>query len=92
MQLADFGLASSPWHLVGKSGSVAAMLDHGLPVIVTRDELPSASAFSPSDDPLLHRCDTTLAAKLVAGLPRRPARDRVNDVVRDFLRNLTGSK
>jgi len=88
MQLADFGLASSPWHLLGKSGSVAAMLDHGLPVIVTRDELPSSPSPSPSDIPLLHRCDEALEAKLVTGLPRRPPRDRVNDIARDFIRNL----
>jgi hypothetical protein len=38
LQLADFGIATTPWQLIGKSGSVAAMLDHGLPVIVTRDD------------------------------------------------------
>ncbi len=33
---ADFGVTTTPSHLVGKSGSVAAMLAHGLPVIVPR--------------------------------------------------------
>jgi hypothetical protein len=31
----DFGLSSYPLYLVGKSGSIATMLEHGLPVIVT---------------------------------------------------------
>lgn len=89
LQVADFGLATSPWHLIGKSGAAAAMLDHGLPVIVTRTEFQPAAASSHPDDPLLHRCDAALEAKLVAGLPKRPAHDRVDDVARDFIRNLT---
>lgn len=33
----DFGVSTSPMCLIGKSGTVAAMLEHGLPVIVNRD-------------------------------------------------------
>jgi hypothetical protein len=36
LQSADFGIAVSPLHLLGKSGAVAAMREHGLPVIVNR--------------------------------------------------------
>jgi len=36
LQLADFGVTTTPSHLIEKSGSVAAMLSHGLPVIITR--------------------------------------------------------
>ena len=32
---ADFGIAVSPLEIIGKSGAVAAMREHGLPVIVT---------------------------------------------------------
>lgn len=32
----DFGITTVPSHLLGKSGSVAAMIAHGLPVIVPR--------------------------------------------------------
>lgn len=32
------GLATSPREMIQKSGSVAAMLEHGLPVLVTRDD------------------------------------------------------
>jgi hypothetical protein len=38
LHCADFGLATSPYSLIGKSGSVAAMQEHGLPVIVSRLE------------------------------------------------------
>ncbi len=34
LQSADFGIAVSPLRLLGKSGAVAAMREHGLPVIV----------------------------------------------------------
>jgi glycosyltransferase involved in cell wall biosynthesis len=35
----DLGLATTPLSLIGKSSTVAAMLEHGLPVIVTRDDI-----------------------------------------------------
>jgi hypothetical protein len=38
LQTLDFGIATHPWALLGKSGAVAAMLDHGLPVVVPRDD------------------------------------------------------
>jgi hypothetical protein len=38
LRTADFGIAPHPWALMGKSGAAAAMLDHGLPVLVPRDE------------------------------------------------------
>jgi hypothetical protein len=38
LQAADLGIAPHPWALIGKSGAAAAMLDHGLPVLVPRDD------------------------------------------------------
>ena len=38
LQALDLGLATSPRQAIQKSGSVAAMLEHGLPVLVTRDD------------------------------------------------------
>jgi glycosyltransferase involved in cell wall biosynthesis len=35
----DFGVATTPLSLVGKSSTIAAMLDHGLPVIVSRNDV-----------------------------------------------------
>jgi hypothetical protein len=34
----DFGIATTPMALIGKSATVAAMFDHGLPVVVNRDD------------------------------------------------------
>ena len=38
LQGVDFGVATTPWPLIGKSGTAAAMLEHGLPVLVTRED------------------------------------------------------
>jgi len=38
LQSLDLGLATSPRQIIQKSGSAAALLDHGLPVLVTRDD------------------------------------------------------
>lgn len=39
LQFVDFGICTTPLSLFGKSGTAMAMVEHGLPVIVTRDEL-----------------------------------------------------
>ena len=39
LQFADFGICTTPLSLFGKSGTAMAMIEHGLPMIVTRDEL-----------------------------------------------------
>lgn len=91
MLAADFGVAASPWQLIGKSSSAVSMLDHGLPVIVSRDDLQTGVTPAPPVNPLLHRCDATLESQWVAGLPKRPARDRLHDVAREFVRLLTSS-
>ena len=36
LQFADFGITTTPSHLIEKSGTVSAMLSHGLPIIITR--------------------------------------------------------
>lgn len=55
---ADLGIAPHPWALIGKSGAAAAMLDHGLPVLVPRDDWRlrgAVPAFPSVPDPLLAR-------------------------------------
>ena len=55
---ADFGVAAHPWALIGKSGAAAAMLDHGLPVLVPRDDWRLRGATAPragAPDALLSR-------------------------------------
>jgi len=38
LQALDLGLATTPLQIIQKSGSVAAMREHGLPVLVIRDD------------------------------------------------------
>jgi hypothetical protein len=90
MQIADFGISASPWQLIGKSGAAAAMLDHGLPVIVSRDDFQPriAPGLPPSSDPLFHLCDASLESKLMAGLKKSPPRPRLSEITAQFCRLL----
>ncbi len=75
LQTLDFGIATHPWALAGKSGAVAAMLDHGLPVIVSRDDwaLRKRPFSVQSIDPLMIRL-SQMPPELMAGrLARRQA-------------------
>lgn len=37
-RILDFGISTTPWRVFGKSSTGASMLDHGLPIFVTRDD------------------------------------------------------
>jgi hypothetical protein len=90
LQEADFGIAASPWRLIGKSGSAIAMLEHGLPVIANRDDWHPRHVEVEEDapDPLLHRCDGLLEGKLIAGLPKRMPGSGVQESARQFVQSL----
>jgi hypothetical protein len=83
--MADFGIATTPWSLIGKSASVAAMLDCGLPVIVNRDDIcyPGVPD-EPPDTPLLIKMGPDLSAQLQAA-ERQPAQLRRPEVAGQFL-------
>jgi len=82
---AHFGIATTPWALIGKSASVAAMLDCGLPVIVNRDETHyRGMAEAAPEDPLLIRLGDDLPERLRAAR-RRPARLRLPEIAGQFL-------
>lgn len=83
LQIADLGVAVTPWELMGKSGTVAAMLDHGLPVVYTRGD--GRDAARSADAGLFQRCDEALEAKLLAGLERREPRPRVREICAGFI-------
>ncbi len=73
LQIIDFGIATHPWALLGKSGAVAAMLDHGLPVIAPRDDwtLRKNPILVPPIDPLVLKL-SQMPPELMAGrLARR---------------------
>jgi hypothetical protein len=74
LQAADFGIATHPWALIGKSGSAATLLEHGLPVIVPRDDwhLRHGSIDS-QPDPLLHRMSDVAPVDFPQWLTRRRA-------------------
>jgi hypothetical protein len=71
---ADFGVATTPWAIIGKSASVAAMLDCGLPVIVNRDDVRYPGVpDEPADTPLLIRMGADLPSQLRAASRCAPA-------------------
>lgn len=89
----DGGIATSPYSIIGKSSTVAAMLEHGLPVIVNRiDEeyhaTESMNAAMLDQEPLLHLIDESLPVRISRVLPHSPPRLRLPDVAMQFLRDL----
>ena len=85
LQAVDFGIATSPWALIGKSGSVASMLEHGLPVIVNRDDVQFPDLREcEAASPLLIKMDETLSERLPS-LMRLAPRSTLPDVARMFL-------
>ena len=86
LQFIDFGIATSPYDLCGKSGTVAAMLEHGLPVVVNRIA-PHFRTIRSGDfdsDPQLMRLDAELPRKLKSQIKRKP-RARIVEITRRFL-------
>lgn len=51
LQAADLGIAPHPWALINKSGVVSAMRDHGLPVLIPRDDWQMRHGPTPSVQP-----------------------------------------
>jgi hypothetical protein len=82
----DFGVAASPLALVGKSGTIAAMLDHGVPVIVTRDDVSFSGATDvvEAQDPLIIPLDERLEDRLLH-VQRRQPHETVNAVAESFI-------
>jgi len=85
----DFGVATSPLALVGKSATVAAMLDHGLPVVVNRDDCawPAPASGDEREAALVIRMGSDLAARLRSAA-RLPACPRLPKVARQWLGEL----
>jgi hypothetical protein len=85
---ADYGIATTPWTLMGKSASAAAMLDAGLPVIVNRDDIHfRGMPEAPADHSLLIRMSDDLPGQL-ATVRRRPSQPRLPEVTSLFLEQL----
>ena len=81
----DFGIATTPWLLIEKSATAAAMLEAGLPVIVNRDDIRyRGMPEMPMEDPYLIRMDASLP-DLLRKRPRRAAKSRLPEVAERFL-------
>ena len=87
----DFGIATSPLALIGKSATVAAMFDHGLPVVVNRDDCrwPAPTTADNREAALVIRTGQDLAARL-RGTRRLPAAWRLPGVAAQWLGELSG--
>jgi hypothetical protein len=71
LQALDLGLATTPRQMIQKSGSVAAMLEHGLQVLVTRDDWHLRG----SDSPLEEMSDRLLSPEQFSLLKTLPTRE-----------------
>ncbi len=86
----DLGIATTPWALIEKSSSVAAMLDHGLPVLVTRDDwyLRQGRTPEPNTHPLLFRLDNEFNKMIINGFQRAEPDPKINRVAQQFIDDL----
>jgi hypothetical protein len=86
----DYGVATTPFALIGKSATAAAMLEHGLPVIVNRDEIPFAGEQTElaGSRGLLLRMGDDLLDTLAAPPRRRVPASRLPGVADCFLDSL----
>ena len=92
MQSCTFGLALHPWQLIGKSGVAAAMIDHGMPVLVPRDDWAlrglalAGSQPMQSAEPLLLRMKDATPARTDQWLAaRRPPLERLPEIADRFI-------
>jgi hypothetical protein len=81
----DFGLATTPRSIIGKSGSVVSMLEHGLPVIVSRDDSGPADAKA---HPLLICGTANLTTRLREHSGKGPRGSFRPAIVREWLSDL----
>lgn len=83
----DFGIATSPYALIGKSASVAAMLEHGLPIIVNRDEIHFSAyqSISNNDETLLQKVDHTLPQKLGNSIHKKAPQSKLDNIGKALL-------
>jgi hypothetical protein len=89
-QSIDFGIAMTPWPLIGKSAATAAMLDHGVPVIVSRIDSDYGVAATEPSSPLLYRMDSDLPRWLLIAR-RQPPRSRLPDMAAQFIADVASA-
>ncbi len=88
LQSVDFGIATTPWQIIGKSATAAAMLDHGLPVIVSRDDVKVLKGDQlDTGETLLYRLDEHLPQWL-ANARKQVPQHRLGEMAQRFLNGL----
>ncbi|HEX4085098.1 MAG TPA: glycosyltransferase [Chthoniobacteraceae bacterium] len=83
----DFGIATTPLALIGKSGTAAAMLEHGLPVIVNRDDVHYPGIHPGAAPQGVIVMDDLFPQALREAKPR-PPHSRVAEIADQFLRRI----
>ena len=86
----DYGLTSTPWDLVGKSGTIAAMVEHGLPVIINIEGGTPDAPLIIQDQfkPLIVKSDEKLLQNLNQPLKQKKVRNNLAQVAEKFLNQL----
>ncbi len=92
LQSVDFGVALTPISIIGKSGSAAAMLEHGLPIIALRDNLESEiditdQIYSDQIYKFQSHLDEQFLKDIVT-LKKRIPRSRLNEIAVQFISDL----
>ena len=91
LQTADFGIATHPWALLEKSGTTVSLLEHGVPVLVPRDDWHLRDGdISGARDPLLRKLADLSPAQFPQWLnERRAPAAQLPIVAATFLNQLT---
>ena len=90
LQAVDFGITTTPYHLVGKSGTCMAMLDHGLPIIVPRiSEEDDPTEFPPG---FLLRCGDQVGPEIFAERKHRPPNPQLPRTVDELVSAMSGAR
>ena len=87
----DFGIAATPWEIIGKSASAAAMLEHGLPVVVNRDDVHYRGWHEEGYSPLLIKMGVDLAQRLEQSKRQTPRSIRA-EVARQLVAGLDSGR
>ncbi len=88
IQSFDFGIATTPWQILGKSSTAAAFFEHGVPVIVNREESYGYSDKIESfNHPLAIRMDERFEEKILAA-KKGPAKAVLPEVADLFVSRL----
>jgi hypothetical protein len=88
----DRGVATTPLAVIGKSATAASMMEHGVPVIVNRDDVRYRVSVKQEHDPLLIPYDAGFEQKLLRGPVRRAPESRRPRIAARFIDDLEQSK